>query len=218
MAENGPFPVTAPFGKFTTNYPIARINKIMVGDPCWIQFTNDDRQKVKEGNIIRISYTELIQGRMIFEERIFELGNMRTPDYAFRLDRNGAAFPVAGFPSDKEIPGGFAQILGRIPIAPAGYPAAVENISNQNPATVKVSATDWTHFPVGTKVTFKNTGNATLDNGTFNVTFANDVGKTFRIDCNLSAAPSPITVGTVTALPLNTFYSEFLGDVEYASA
>ena len=78
----------------------------------------------------------------------------------------------------------------------------VSNISNANPATVTVAAADYPQFTQGSIVRFTGTGSAILDNPdlTFNITSVNNVGKTFKIDADLSGEPAPLKTGTAILL------------------
>jgi Domain of unknown function (DUF4376) len=84
----------------------------------------------------------------------------------------------------------------------AGATIPIINVSNQNPATVKVSSADFTLFSVGQRVKFVNTGSPILDDpsNSYNITSTNDVGKSFKIDCDLSSASGSYTTGSVTIL------------------
>jgi hypothetical protein len=92
---------------------------------------------------------------------------------------------------------------GPVPTPPVvTHSAPCENISNKNPADIKVSSTDFPFYPVGTSVTFAGTGTPLLDNGgTFVVSSVNSVGKTFKVNADLSTVGAPISnKGTVNSL------------------
>jgi hypothetical protein len=76
------------------------------------------------------------------------------------------------------------------------------NVSNQNPAVVKVSSVDFQYFSVSQKVSFAGTGSPILDepSNNYTITSVNNTGKSFKIDCDLSSAPASYTTGTVTIL------------------
>lgn len=82
------------------------------------------------------------------------------------------------------------------------YVAAIENVANQNPANVKVSADDFPNFPPNTLVKFSETGEPLLDapdrDSPFAVTSNNSVGKTFKVDADLSSLSASIVTGTVS--------------------
>lgn len=85
---------------------------------------------------------------------------------------------------------------------PTSMPIPIINISNANPAAVKVSSTNFPLFSVGQLVRFIDTGSSILDdpNNEYTITSTNDVGKSFKIDCDLSAAPASYTTGSVIVL------------------
>lgn len=117
----------------------------------------------------------------------------------FALSKDEARCYGAGFVSD------LLRMAEGDPVPPVDppYTAVVENIANANPANIKVSATDFPFFPVGTQVTFAGTGEPILDEAVlpFTVDSVNTVGKTFKINCDLSALSASIVVGTVTTVP-----------------
>lgn len=120
----------------------------------------------------------------------------------------GASFALTAEEAKNYGPG-FVPDLLRAQAAEAAppeepYTAAVENIANQNPANVKVSAEDFSFFPTNTLVAFADTGEPLLDNPVdrppYVVTSANSVGKTFKIDADLSGLSASITTGTVSTV------------------
>lgn len=89
--------------------------------------------------------------------------------------------------------------LDPTPDPPILWIANCVNIAADNPCTIKVSATDFVYFPVGAEVGFDKTGSALLDGNTFNIQSVNDVGKSFKVNCDRTSETSPISnTGTVS--------------------
>lgn len=92
------------------------------------------------------------------------------------------------------------------PEPPLLWVANCLNIAADSPCTVKVSATDFVYFPVGAEVAFDKTGSLLLDGNTFNITSINDVGKSFKIDCDRTSETTPISnTGTVSTAYMAPF-------------
>jgi len=110
---------------------------------------------------------------------------------AIEISNHGAGFvsdmlrmQKAAVPPSEEIP----------------HVAAIENIANQNPANVKVSAADHPYFGVDTLITFADTGVPELDDPArppYVITSVNTVGKTFKFDADLSHLPASVVQGSV---------------------
>lgn len=111
MAELGPWGEVTPYSSFTTRMPVAKIKRVTRDNPCKIQFTPPEFEKLREGDDIEISYTDIILGRSIIEGKRFTLGTANPAGMYFNLQSNGANMNTTNW--NGPITGGFARVLNR---------------------------------------------------------------------------------------------------------